>query len=55
METKKNSEMKEKTANTRKIITTIVVIIVFAALALSAQYLVNSIDIVELLKKLHGG
>jgi len=31
------------------------VLVVLAALFLAAHYLVSSVDIVELLKKLHGG
>ncbi len=52
MENKPNPENQSKT---RKIITALVVIVVLTALALAAQYLVSSVDIVELLKKMHGG
>jgi len=55
METKRNPENQEKTGKTQKIVTALVAIVVLAALFLAARYLVNNVDIVELLKKLHGG
>ena len=55
MENKKNGETQGNTTTSRKIITGVLVLIVFLALALAARYLVGSVDIVELLKKLHGG
>jgi flagellar basal body-associated protein FliL len=55
METKQNSENQEKAGKTRKIVTALVVIVVLAALVLAAQYLVSNVDIVEMLRKMHGG
>ena len=55
MEMKQNSESPEKAGKTRKIVTTLIVLVVLAALFLAAKYLVSSVDILELLKKLHGG
>jgi hypothetical protein len=55
METKPNSVNQQKSGTTRKIVTALVVIVVLAALALAAQYLVSQVNIVELLKKMHGG
>ena len=55
METKPNPENQEKTGKIRKIVTILIVLVFFAVLALGSQYLVNNVDIVELLKKLHGG
>ena len=55
METKKNSESEAKAGSVRKIVTTLVVLIVLVVLALAARYVVGSIDIVQLLKSLHGG
>jgi len=55
MENKKNVETKGNTTRSRKIITGMLLLIVFLALALAARYLVSSVDIIELLKKLHGG
>lgn len=55
MEIKKDSKNQEKAGKIRKIVTIVIVIMVFVALFLAAQYLVNSVNIVELLKKLHGG
>jgi hypothetical protein len=54
METKQNSDDKGK-ATGRKIVTVVIVPIVFIALVFAARFLVGSLDIVELLKKLHGG
>jgi hypothetical protein len=39
----------------KKIITAVIVIVVIAALFSAANWLVNSFDIAELLKKMHGG
>ncbi len=55
MENKQNSENQEKTGTHRKIVTTVIVLVVFAALFLAAQYLVGSLDVAELLRKMHGG
>lgn len=55
MEAKQNSESPEKAGKTRKIVTALIVLVVLAALSLAARYLVSSVDIVELLKKMHGG
>jgi hypothetical protein len=52
METKLKPEKPNKT---RQIVTIVVTLFILAALALAAQYLVSQVDIVELLKKLHGG
>ena len=49
METKQNLE---KTSTTRKIVTIVIALVVLAALFLAAQYIVSSVDIVELLKKM---
>ncbi|MEI7846262.1 MAG: hypothetical protein WCK35_10705 [Chloroflexota bacterium] len=54
MEIKQNSDDKAK-ATGRKIVTVVIVLIVFIALVFAARFLVGSLDIVELLKKLHGG
>ena len=55
MKVKQNSESPETVGKTRKIVTALIVLVVFVALFLAAKYLVSSVDIVELLKKLHGG
>jgi hypothetical protein len=39
----------------KKIITAVVVIIILTGMVLAANYLVHSFDILELLKKFHGG
>ena len=53
MENKKQTEGKAGTG--RKIVTALIVVALLIVLILAAQYLVGSVDIVELLKKLHGG
>jgi hypothetical protein len=55
METNPNSEEKANRGTARKIVTALIVLAVFVALVLAARYLVSSVDIMELLKKLHGG
>jgi hypothetical protein len=55
METKQNVEMKKKNGEVRKIVTALIVIVVIATLVLAAYYPVSSVDVAELLKKLHGG
>jgi hypothetical protein len=49
MATQKDSHMKKKG------ITALIVIIILAGLIFAAQYLVNSVNIVELLRRMHGG
>lgn len=55
METKPDPEGKGKGGAGRRLVTSLVVLLVFAALALAAQWLVNSVNLVELLKRIHGG
>ena len=55
METKKDVEEKGKKQGVRKIVTSLIVFAIFIGLVLAARFLVGSVDIVELLKKLHGG
>ena len=55
METKKDSQEKGKTQTGRKIAMALIMLIVFLGLVLAARSLVGSVDIVELLRKLHGG
>jgi hypothetical protein len=55
METRKNSIGKEKSQTGRKIVAALVVLIIFVVLFLAARFLVGSVDIVELIKKMHGG
>ena len=52
---KEDSEIKRKNVLLRQVVTTVLVLIVLAALLLAARALVGSVDIVELLKKIHGG
>jgi hypothetical protein len=53
MESKKQTE--GKTGTGRKIVTALIVLALLIGLILAVQYLVGSVDIVELLKKLHAG
>jgi hypothetical protein len=55
METKINSEGKGKTGMFRKVLIPLVVIVLIIMLALAARFLVSSVDIVGLLKQIHGG
>ena len=55
MDNKQNSEGQGKSEAGRKIVTTLLVLLLLVGLALAARYLVGSLDIVEMLKKLHGG
>jgi hypothetical protein len=52
MESKRNPK---KTGKTRKIVTILIALVVLAAMLLAAQYLVSSVNVLDLLKKLHGG
>jgi len=55
MQPEKNSEGSGKKALVRQIVTAVIVLAVVAILFLAARALVGSVDIVELLKKIHGG
>jgi hypothetical protein len=55
MDIKQQSQEKEKNGTSRKVMTALIVLVVFAALALAARYLVSNIDFVELIKRIHGG
>jgi hypothetical protein len=55
METKPDLAGKGKNSAGRRLVAGLAVLLVFAALALAAQWLVSSIDLVELLKRIHGG
>jgi hypothetical protein len=55
MGTKTSTEEKGKSQTVRKILIALTVLIVLVALVLAARFLVSSVDILELLKKLHGG
>jgi len=52
---KEDSETKGKKAVLRQVVTAVIVLIALAALVIAARALVSSVDIVELLKKIHGG
>ena len=51
----KKPEPKGKAELVRKIVTTLLVLVILAGLFWGARVLVGSVDIVELLKKIHGG
>ena len=52
---KQDSETKGKKSVVRQVVIAVIVLIVIAALVIAARALVSSVDIVELLKKIHGG
>ncbi len=47
--------MKENMNNRRKIAMTVIVIVIFVGLLVAARFLVINFDMLELIKKLHGG
>ena len=55
MDHKSEPEGKGKKSVVRQIVTAVLVLAVLAALLVAARALVGSVDIVELLKKIHGG
>jgi hypothetical protein len=55
METKTNADGNGKAEIRRKIVTTAIVIVVVLGLVLAARFLVSTVDIVEFLKRMHGG
>ncbi len=55
MENTKNTEGKGKAGSGRKIVTALIMLIILIGLVVAARFLVGSVDIMQLLKSLHGG